>query len=57
MSYPRNLEEALGQPLKFPPATLKAVRAFAASKPWRGNFEERKANFANFTQSFAESTA
>jgi hypothetical protein len=45
MSYPLNLEEALGQPLKFPPATLKAVRAFAASKPWRGSIEERKAKF------------
>src|SRR6185295_9005202 len=36
---------ALGQPLKFPPETLKAVRAFAASKPWRGTFEERQAKF------------
>ena len=43
--YPQSLEAALGQPLKFPPATLKAVRAFAASKPWRGKFEERQAKF------------
>jgi hypothetical protein len=43
--YPQNMEEALGQPLKFPPATLRAVRAFAASKPWRGTFEERQAKF------------
>lgn len=43
--YPQNLEQALGQPLKFPPATLKAVRTFAASKPWRGSFEERQCKF------------
>ena len=43
--YPQSLEQALGQPLKFPPATLKAVRAFAASKPWRGTFDERQPKF------------
>ena len=40
--YPPTLEAALGRPLKFPPATLKAVRAFARSKPWRGTLEERQ---------------
>jgi hypothetical protein len=43
--YPENLEQALGLPLRFPPATLKAVRAFAASMPWRGTFKERQSKF------------
>ena len=43
--YPQNLEAALGRPLKFPPATLKAVKAFARSKPWRGTLEERQSKF------------
>ena len=45
--YPPTLEAALGQPLKFPPATLKAVRAFATSKPWRGASRSVKPNSAN----------
>ena len=44
-NYPPTLEDALGRPLKFPAETLKAVRSFAASKPWRGTFEERQAKF------------
>lgn len=43
--YPQTFEAALGQPLKFPAETLRAVRAFAASKPWRGTLEERQAKF------------
>jgi len=43
--YPSNLQAALGQPLTFRPSTLKAVRAFAAAKPWRGSFEERQTKF------------
>jgi hypothetical protein len=43
--YPRNLEEALGPPLKFPAETLRAIRAFASSKPWQGSFEERQVKF------------
>jgi hypothetical protein len=43
--YPQTLEEALGKPLKFPLATLKAVRAFAASNPWRGTLGNRWLKF------------
>jgi hypothetical protein len=43
--YPQTLEAALGLPLKFPPDTLRAVKAFARSKPWRGTIEERQAKF------------
>ena len=43
--YPQSLEAALGCPFKYPPATLRAVKAFARSKPWRGTFEERQAKF------------
>ena len=43
--YPQNIEQALGKTLKFPPATLEAVRAFAASKPWSGTLEDRQAKF------------
>ena len=50
--YPQNLEVALGQLLKFPAATLNAVRAFAASKPWRGSFEERQSKFRQLHADF-----
>lgn len=50
--YPQTVEEALGQPLKFPPATLKTVRSFAASKPWRGTFQERKVKFRQLHADF-----
>ena len=43
--YPSTPEAAIGQPLKFPAATLKAVRAFARSKPWKGKLEERQRKF------------
>lgn len=43
--YPRNLEEALGRPLKFHPETLDAIQAFARLKPWRGTFDERQSKF------------
>jgi hypothetical protein len=43
--YPQTFEAALGQPLRFPAETLRAVRAFAASKPCRGTLEERQAKF------------
>jgi hypothetical protein len=43
--YPPTLSAALGQPLKFPAATLKAVKTFARSKPWRGTLEERQLKF------------
>ena len=43
--YPPTLEAALGLPLKFPPDTLRAVKAFARSKPWRGTLEERQSKF------------
>ena len=50
--YPQTLEEALGQPLNFRPSTLKAVRAFAASKPWRGSLGERWLKFQQLHANF-----
>ena len=43
--YPTSLQQALGDPLVFRPSTLKAVRAFAATKPWRGTLDDRQSKF------------
>ncbi len=50
--YPQSLEAALGQPLTFRPSTLRAVQAFACSKPWRGTLEERQAKFQRLHANF-----
>lgn len=40
-NYPRTVSEVVDPAIKFRPAALRAVRALARSKPWRGTPEER----------------
>jgi hypothetical protein len=44
-NYPATVQEVLDPALKFKPAALRAVRAFAQSKPWSGSLAERKDKF------------
>lgn len=44
-NYPTTVVECLDPDRKFKPAVLKAVRAFARSKPWRGTIDERCGKF------------
>jgi hypothetical protein len=43
--YPSSRDQALGSPLTFRPSTLRALRSFSRSKPWRGTFKERQTKF------------
>jgi hypothetical protein len=40
--YPNDVSEVLDATMTFRPAALRAVRAYAKSKPWRGTLEERR---------------
>jgi hypothetical protein len=44
-NYPATVQEVLDPAMTFKPAALRAVRAFARSKPWRGTPEERREKF------------
>ncbi len=52
-NYPATVQEVLDPALRFKPAALRAVRAFARSKPWRGTIEERKAKFRRLNSDLA----
>jgi hypothetical protein len=41
-NYPKTVAEVLDDQITFRPAVLRAVRAYAKSKPWRGTLEERR---------------
>lgn len=43
--YPATVAECIDPNLRYRRATIRAVRAFARSKPWRGTFEERARKF------------
>jgi hypothetical protein len=44
-AYPATVNEVLDETLRFKPAALSAVRAFARSRPWSGSIESRKDKF------------
>ena len=53
--YPQTLQDiGLDPNAKFKPAALRAVRRFAASKPWRGTLEERRAKFETLNRDLGE---
>ncbi len=52
-SYPETVTEVLDENMCFRPAVLQAARRFAASKPWRGTLEERKAKFRKLNRGLA----
>ncbi len=40
--YPQTVVEILDDRMRFNPAATRAVKAFAKSKPWQGDVEQRK---------------
>jgi hypothetical protein len=44
-NYPATVQEVLSPAMRFKPAALRAVRAFARSKPWQGTLARRKRKF------------
>ncbi|MCH7700374.1 MAG: hypothetical protein IID37_01685 [Planctomycetes bacterium] len=51
--YPETVIEVIDSEMRFRPATLRAVRAFASSKPWSGSLEKRKEKFIKVTHDLA----
>ena len=43
--YPETIAEVLDENMTFNPSALRAVKAFAESKPWRGTVDERREKF------------
>jgi hypothetical protein len=52
--YPSSIHEILDPAMKFKPAALRAVKAFACSRPWRGSLDERKDKFRALIHSLAD---
>ena len=52
-NYPATVREVLNPSMRFKPAGLRAVRAFARSKPWRGALSERKEKFRRLNRELA----
>ena len=52
-NYPQTVHEVLDPALKFKPAALRAVRAFARGKPWRGPLARRKDQFHRLNRDLA----
>jgi hypothetical protein len=44
-NYPASVQEVLRPRRKYRPAVLRAVKAFARSKPWQGRLSERREKF------------
>ncbi len=54
-NYPETVIEVLDDEMRFRPTTLRAVRAFASSKPWRGSLEKREEKFLRLNHDLASS--
>src|SRR4051812_48953836 len=52
-NYPATVAEILDPGLTFRPAALRAVRAFARGKPWRGSTARRKEKFRRLNRELA----
>jgi hypothetical protein len=52
-NYPATVAEVLDPAIRFKPAALRAVRAFARSKPWRGTVARRKGKFRRLNRQLA----
>jgi hypothetical protein len=52
-NYPATVAEVLDPAMTFKPAALRAVRAFARSKPWRGSIARRKDKFRRLNRELA----
>src|SRR5688572_23068258 len=56
-NYPRTVAEVLNPQKRFKPDVLRAVRAFARSKPWRGSVAERQDKFRMLNAALAAAYA
>lgn len=52
-NYPATVREVLDPTMTFNPAALRAVRAFARSKPWRGSNAQRLKTFRRLNRALA----
>ena len=52
--YPATVVEVLDDHMRFRPRALRAVRAFADSRPWAGSVEERKDKFRQLNRELSE---
>jgi hypothetical protein len=52
-NYPETVQEVLDPAPKFTGAALRAVGAFARSKPWRGTIEQRMDKFRRLNRELA----
>ena len=52
-NYPATVAEVLDPALTFRPAALRAFRAFARGKPWRGSLARRKGLFRRLNRELA----
>lgn len=52
--YPQTVQDVLDENMTFRPAALRAVRAFARSKPWRGTIDERHWKFRALHRALCE---
>ncbi len=51
--YPETVTEVRDPNMRFKPAALWAVRAFAKTKPWKGTVVQRKEKFRNLNRNLA----
>ena len=56
-NYPATVAEVLDPAMTFRPAALRAVRAFARSRPWRGTAAARKGKFRRLNRDLAAAYA
>lgn len=52
-NYPATVAEILDESMTFRRAALRAVRAFARSRPWRGSNQERQGKFRQLNAALA----
>jgi hypothetical protein len=52
--YPQTVLEVIDDNMTYRPAALHAVRAFARSKPWRGEMEARKEKYRQLNHDLSE---
>jgi len=52
--YPATVVEVLDDHIRFRPTALRAIRAFAESRPWAGSVDERKEKFRQLNRALSE---
>ena len=52
--YPRSVHDIIDDQMTFTPAAIRAVMAFARSRPWQGELDERHQKFRRLHESLCE---